>query len=112
MKYETNIFLVLRNKLNDLLRFKANPSIDCDSPGECLHTGSMTSINEIISDRDHSQIAMIVSYGKDGDGVEGWYPKGFHQFENSTTGGTFLETIPLLHYHKTISSIIGECNYF
>lgn len=101
------MYLILRNKLNQLVRFIANPSVDCSTTGDCYHTGSEGQINQIISDRDHNQIALIVSFGKGEDGVDGWYPKAFHKFHNGTVE-KFFEATPLLHYHKTISSIIGE----
>lgn len=107
LRLETSIFIVLRNHQNQLIRFPANHLIDCDTHAECYFTGSMREINSIISNRDHNQIAMIVGYGKGYDESEGWYPKAFHKFDNGTMD-KFTESVSLLQYHKTISSIIGE----
>lgn len=107
IKTENNFFIVLRDKLNHLLRFKADLAIDCDTPGECFFTNAMKEISEVISDRDHDQTALIVGFGKDYEGVEGWYPKAFQKFENNSSA-TFTETMPLLQFQKTISSVIGE----
>lgn len=104
MKYETETIVILQNNANQIVRFVANILVDCKSPGDCFRTEHISDINEIIRDRDHNQIGMLVSYGKGHDGVDGWYPKAFHKFENGSDG--FIDTIPLLKYHKTISSII------
>ena len=100
------MFILLRDKLNNILRFVANPSVDCELPGECYHTGFVDQIKAIISDKGHSQMALLVSFGKGHDGVDGWYPKGFHRFENRSAE-MFFETVPLLKYEKTVNSVIG-----
>lgn len=107
VEHETHAFLILRNKVNNIVRFIAGLSGECQRPGGCYKTGASEEINEIISHRDHNQVGMIVSFGKGFDGVDGWYPKGFHRFENGSAE-TFFDSIPLLQFHKTISSVIGE----
>lgn len=98
--------------MDQILRFIANPSLDCDTPGDCYYTGAREEINSIISHRDHNQVAMVVSSGKGFDGVDGWYPKAFHQFANGTGGEKFFAAVPLIKYHKTISSVIGEFLFY
>lgn len=104
---EKQVFLILRDKFNKILRFIASVALDCNDPLECYNTGSENHIRATISHRDHNQLAWVVSFGKGFDGVDGWYPKAFHKFEN-TSAVKYFETVPLLKYQKTIRTVIGK----
>lgn len=100
--------IALLNKVDQLLQFNATPSNDCRSMGNCYTTSAMQLIQMISSDHKHpNEVGLIVSRGRDYDGVTGWYPKAFHTFDQTETGLHF-ETNPLWSHQKTISSIISE----